>query len=175
MDMLGKKVLIKIDNRPSQSKNVMMCAQLRNHGIYLYLGISNTTSEKKETDCGYGHFKMFFVAILWSHVQIACQLERRFFHTLVSQALHIFWIEPRGRNWWIQRCFQSRIHIEELLLLLRFSLGCATYRSMPQWSKGPSGTWSCKPRGMLDNCHDRDTGGKLFCDLLHLHRFDGSV
>ncbi len=34
MDKPRKRVLIKIDNGPSQSNNIMMCAGLRNCGVY---------------------------------------------------------------------------------------------------------------------------------------------
>ncbi len=57
LDVPGKRVLIKIDSGPGRNNNEVMCARLRNLGIYLYPGVPNTTAVTQETDRGYGKFK----------------------------------------------------------------------------------------------------------------------
>ena len=67
-DMMGKRVLIKIDSGPGRTNEVML-ANLRLLGFYLYPGVPNTTSVSQETDQNYGLFKSIFRENLDSIVQ----------------------------------------------------------------------------------------------------------
>jgi hypothetical protein len=55
-DLVGRHVLYKIDGGPGRLAEGML-ADCRAHGVYLFLGVQNTTHVTQETDQNYGLFK----------------------------------------------------------------------------------------------------------------------
>jgi hypothetical protein len=59
LDVLGKRVIIKVDRRPGRM-NIELLAELRLLGFYMYPSVPNTTVVSQETDQNYGPFKTQF-------------------------------------------------------------------------------------------------------------------
>ena len=70
-DIPGKRVIININSGPGQT-SIKFLTKLRNLGLLLYSGVTNTTSVSQETYQNYGPFKIIFrknlYALTASHI-----------------------------------------------------------------------------------------------------------